>query len=381
MDMSETHIVKTYANRGIALESGKGMYLFDGVGKKYLDLMSNYGVTIFGHSQPKITRKLQKQLSKLVTLHGSFGNELRQQSAYKLIELCGHGLTQVYFANSGAEAIEAALKFAAVASGKKKFIACNEGYHGKTLGALSATGETKYRRDFEPLIWDFTHILYNNPDHLEQSIDADTAAFIVEPIQGEGGLIVPSGNYLQKIRKICDNYGILLILDEIQTGSGRTGQFLASHSSDIEYDIVCLGKGLAGGIPIGATLVSEAVGEKITKGVQTATFGGNPLAMAGISATLDMFTPTLYKHIQKMGDYFKKSLKRISSPLIKDVRGAGLMIGIEVKDKRNDILKELQKQYILAIPAGENVVRFLPPYIIEKNHIDKTIQALKKILI
>ena len=214
---------------------------------------------------------------------------------------------------------------------------------------------------------------------MEESITAQTAAFIVEPIQGEGGINVPASNYLKKIREICVEKKILLIIDEIQTGLGRTGKFLASENAKINYDVICLGKGVAAGIPVGATLVSERIAARITKGVNTSTFGGNPLVCAGIIATLDLINDDLLKHIKAMGNYFVQKLKKINSPLIKEIRGKGLMLGMEVKEKRNEILKQLQREYILAIPAGDNVVRFLPPYIIEKKHIDTVIEKLDKI--
>ncbi|OGK25218.1 hypothetical protein A3C28_04575 [Candidatus Roizmanbacteria bacterium RIFCSPHIGHO2_02_FULL_39_9] len=373
-------LVNTYVNRGIALISGKGMYLYDENKNKYLDCMSNYGVNILGHSHTGITKTLKNQLETLSVLHSSFANDIRVRAAQQLVKEVGRGIASVYFSNSGAEAMEAALKFAAVATGKKRFISCKNSFHGKTLGALSATGEEKYRDPFKPLLWNFTHIDYNDVKALEKNITEDTAAFIVEPIQGEGGIYIPHENYFKEVSKICDEKRILLIIDEIQTGCGRTGRFLASQISDVNYDIVCLGKGLAGGIPVGATLVSEKIAAKITRGVNTSTFGGNPLACAGILETLKLLDEEMLAHVIEMGDYFLGQLIKIKSSLIRDVRGKGLMIGIEVKDKRNDILKALQQEYILTIPAGENVVRLLPPLIIEKKHVDEIVDKLNKVL-
>lgn len=379
--LQQKYLINLYPNRGLNIVSGKGFFLYDEKGDKYLDMMSNYGVNIFGYNQPFITKSIIAQWKKLPTLHCSFTNDIRALAAEKLIEKCGNGLEQVYFSNSGAEAIEAALKFAVLATGKKKFIAFRDGYHGKTLGALSATDGIKYREPFEPLLWNFKHINYNDIPSLEKVIGNDIAALVVEPIQGEGGIIVPDTGYLKKIRELCDKYGILLIIDEVQTGVGRTGFFLASESEDISYDIVCLGKGLAGGIPIGATLVSNEISLKIPKTVHGSTFGGNPLASAGILATLELLDENMLNQIKNLGKYFIDQLKLINSNLVKRIHGSGLMIGVEVYIQRNEILKKLQQNKILAIPAGENVIRFLPPYIINKKQINFVVNRFTNILV
>ena len=377
----KNNLVASYPNRGITFVKGEAAYLITQSGEKYLDLGSNYGVNIFGYRHPTITNALHKQLDNLVNLHGSFGSDVRNRAAEKLINKCGGKLSRIFFSNSGAEAIEAALKFARAATGKTHFIAMKNAYHGKTLGALSATSGDKYKKMFAPLLWNFEFVEHGNIEPLEKAIDTDVAAFIVEPIQGEGGIYTPPADYLQKVRKICDKHNILLILDEIQTGCGRTGTFLASQKYGINYDIVCMGKGLAGGLPVGATLVSKEIAAKIPKQIHTSTFGGNPLAAAGIIATLELLNEEIMTHVKKTGAYFIGQLKTIDSPLISDVRGQGLMIGLEMKDKRNEILKELQLKNILAIPAGENVVRFLPPFIIEKKQINEAIKVLKEVII
>lgn len=372
-------MVDSYANRGITFVNGEGCYLIDINGERYLDLMTNYGVNIFGHSHPYINQKLSEQLNKLKTLHCSFSNDVRALSAEKIIEKCGKGLKKVYFSNSGAEAIEAALKFATLSTGKKKFISCYGSYHGKTLGALSATHNQKYRAPFEPLLWEFTFIPYNDIGSLEKVLDESFSAFFVEPIQGEGGVIFPERGYLKEAKRICEEKGVLMIVDEIQTGSGRTGSFLASEHEINLYDIVCLGKGLAGGLPVGITLVSHKISEKINKSIHSSTFGGNPLVCSGIIATLDLLNNEILKQVREKGDYFLEKLKNIKSELIVEVRGRGLILGVEVKERRDLILKALQKRKILAIPAGEKVIRFLPPYIIEKEQIDYAVNTLSDI--
>ena len=372
-------ILQTYVDRGIQISYGRGMYLYDENDKPYLDLMSNYGVSIFGYQHPTLINMITNQYRQLPSLHGSFRNDVREKAAQLLVHHCKLPDCQVYWSSSGAEAIEAALKFAVLHTHKKRFIVCEHGYHGKTLGALSATSSDKYKNPFRPLLWEFVKIPYNDIDSLTQSINDQTAGFIVEPIQGEGGIFAPDKSYLKKVRDVCTKKQILLIIDEIQTGCGRTGSFLASQRYHINGDIICLGKGLAGGIPIGATIMNRTIALSIPKHVHTSTLGGNPLACAGIIATLHLLNRQRLHHIQKMGNYFQEQLRTLRSPIIVEVRGSGLMIGLVVTDKRNQLLKLIQDKYILVIPAGDNVIRFLPPFLITKKQIDHTIHTLQTI--
>lgn len=378
--LQQATVANTYVNRQLTLLRGEGAYLYDERDQAYLDLMSNYGVNIFGYNHPIITDALIAQTKKLTTLHGSFTSDVRAQASHQLVKRCGSSFSHVYWSNSGAEAIEAALKFAVLKTGKKRFIVCDHGYHGKTLGALSATAGEKYKKPFEPLLWDFVQIPFNDVNALAQMLTDETAAFILEPIQGEGGIYVPSPEYLKQVRVLCDAKNILLIIDEIQTGMGRTGTFLASHQSDVQGDIVCLGKGLAGGIPVGATVVNQAIAAVIPKHIHTSTFGGNPLACAGVLATLSLLEERQLAEVQRLGALFIEKLRTLSSPFIQEVRGAGLMIGIVVKDKRNQLLKLLQDRQVLVIPAGDDVVRLLPPFVITEADMDRTIQALDESL-
>ena len=377
--LQNKYVVQSYANRGLTLVRGEGAYLFDDNGNKYLDLMGNYGVNIFGYNHPQIDTTIINQLKRLTNLHGSFTSDIRAEASEKLVKRCGPNYSKVYWSNSGAEAIDAALKFAALANNRKKFVAAKNSYHGKTLGALSATGMGKYRRGFEPLLWDFVHVDYNNIGQLKSVVDKETAAVILEPVQGEAGIIVPEKGYLKKARSVCDEIGCLLILDEVQTGVGRTGWFLASQADNVRADIVCLGKGLAGGLSVGVTVMTNELARKIPKSSHTSTLGGNPLVCAGVLATLKSLDEKTLQHIKKIGRYLINSLKSIKSDLVVEIRGSGLIIGIQVNKDRDRILKDLQKNGILAIPAGENVVRFLPPYVISKKQIDNAISILKKI--
>ncbi|KKS46184.1 hypothetical protein A3J20_01570 [Candidatus Gottesmanbacteria bacterium RIFCSPLOWO2_02_FULL_42_29] len=378
---SKNVFVASYPNRGVTFIKGDGVYLFDQNGEKYLDLGSNYGVNIFGYNHPAITKALHQQLDKLVNLHGSFNSTVRSQAAEKLLEVTGGKLSKIFFSNSGAESTEAALKFAKVATGKSHFIAMKNSYHGKTLGALSATAGDKYRNPFLPLLWNFTHVNFGNIEELKSQITQNTGAIIIEPVQGEGGIYVAPHEFYSELQDICDKQNILLIVDEIQTGVGRTGSFLACEQFGLKPDILCLGKGLAGGIPIGVTLVTEEISNKIPVHIHTSTFGGNPLACAGVLAVLkELDNGKLFAEAKKMGKYFLDQLKSINNPKIIGVRGLGLMIGMELKDNATSILKALQQEKIIAIPAGSNIVRFLPPLIITKNELKRAVTTLKKIL-
>jgi acetylornithine/LysW-gamma-L-lysine aminotransferase len=378
--MQQKFMLNVYPNRGLDFRRGDGVHLISAEGERYLDMMSNYGISILGYNHPRVNDALIRQLEVLPALHCSFGNDRRALASRRLVQRILRQAGQVYWSNSGAEAVEAALKLAVMATGKRRFVACTNGYHGKTLGALSATDGDKYRRSFEPLLWEFTRIPFDDPSALDQVLDDETAAFIVEPIQGEGGVLVARDGYLQSVREICTSRKVLLILDEIQTGTGRTGAFLASAREGIEADIICLGKGLAGGLPVGATVVSAEVAARAVRSSHTSTFGGNPLACAGVNAVLDYLQDAELERISSLGLYFQWELDRLRCEGVAAVRGRGLMIGAVVRERRDEVLKGLQREKVLAIPAGSDVVRFLPPYIIEKAHIDDTVAALRTVL-
>lgn len=364
--LQKKYVVPSYANRGLTLVRGEGVYLFDDKGKKYLDLMSNYGASIFGYGNSSFVDSAVRQLKKLPNLHGSFVNDARAEASAKLVRRCGLNYKKVYWSNSGSEAVEAALKFAVFATGKRKFIAAKNSFHGKTLGALSATGMRKYRQKLEPLLTNFSFVDYNDIAQLRKAADRQTAAVILEPIQGEGGVVMPNKSYIGKAEKICKSSGCLLILDEVQTGVGRTGKFLASRSDGVDADIICLGKGLAGGLAVGATVVTDEVAESVLKSSHSSTIGGNPLVCAAVLTVLETLDEKTLKIIKGNGSYFLRKLRAVRSDKISGVRGKGLIIGVEVKNSRDRILKNLQENGILAIPAGDDVVRFLPLILLVK---------------
>lgn len=378
--LQKKYLADTYINRNLCLVRGDGVCLYDDRNNTYLDMMSNYGVNIFGYNHPVITQAITQQAAKLTCLHSSFTNDMRATASEVLVKECGDAFSKVYWSSSGAEAVEAALKFAILATGKHTCVAFTNAYHGKTLGALAVTAGAKYRQPFKESLGNNYFLTYNDPSSLESLQPEDLAGVIVEPLQGEGGITPATAEFLQKIRAFCDTNNIMLIFDEIQTGLGRTGTFLCSHATKVVPDIVCLGKGLAGGLPVGATVISEKVASHITKGIHTSTFGGNPLACAAALATLELLTSAQMEHITHIGKYFQEQLRAIKSPRITEVRGVGLMIGLEVTGDRNQIIKKMQEQHVLVIPAGDQVVRFLPPYIIQKEHVDQTITVLKSAL-
>ena len=377
--MSNGPLLDLYPNRGLRFVRGEGAYLEAADGRRYLDLMCNYGVSILGHNHPAITAALTAQLAALPTLHGSFASDVRVKAAVALARRLPIDSPAICWSNSGTEAVEAALKFAAVASGRKRFVACRNGFHGKTLGALSANGNEKYRAPFEPLLWDFVHVEYGDAGALRGALNDTTAAVIVEPIQGEAGVCLPPPGYLREVRRLTTEAGVLLIVDEIQTGCGRTGKFLACEHEEVAPDIVCLGKGLGGGIPCGATAVTASIAARIERGLHTSTFGGNPLACAGALAILQALTPDLMCEVGRLGDGFRARLLDVL-PSSAGVRGRGLMIGVEVPGRREEGLKALQREGILAIPAGSDVVRFLPPYVVSPQDLDRAAEALARVV-
>lgn len=367
-------LLDLYPNRGLAFTRGEGMFLFTRDGRRYLDMGAGYGACLLGHAHPAIVEALQRQARELTTLHGSFGNDMRGRASVALAARLPMEAPALCWTNSGTEAIEAALKFAVAITGRRRFVAFQGAYHGKTLGALSATHGAAYRAAFEPLLWEFVHAVYGDIVSAEAAIDAHTAAVIVEPIQGESGIIQPPSGFLAALRALCDSRGVLLIADEIQTGCGRTGSFTVCGEQGIAPDIICLGKGLAGGIPVGVAAVARHHASVITRGSHTSTFGGNPLAAAATLAVLSQLTDERLAAVLEYGAWLRTQLSRFSH----DVRGRGFMLGFAAAGKRDAILKGLQEQGVIAIPAGPDVVRLLPALVAERADLQLTVDALER---
>jgi acetylornithine/succinyldiaminopimelate/putrescine aminotransferase len=322
------HMAPLYWKRDLVITHGKGSYLFSDNDNAYIDCTSNYGVAITGHNHPRVVEAIQAQSLKLLSCHGSFYNETRSIFLEKLNTMTPSNLSQSYLSNSGTEAVEFAIKLARKASGKKGFIAMMNGFHGKTMGSLSATWKKKYRGPFLPLVPGFKHVPYGKEDRLSDAFSDDTAAVILEPIQGEGGVKIPPIGYLKAVRDLCDDKGTLLILDEIQTGIGRTGKFLAAEHWGIEPDIVCLSKGVASGLPLGVTMATEDVMGALKMGEHSSTFGGGPLPCAAGIATLDVLQEeNLMENASSIGGYMIEELESLRDyKSIRDIRGKGMMI-------------------------------------------------------
>lgn len=371
--------IKLYTKRDIALVRGEGMYLWDAQGTRYLDMMSNYGVAILGHSHPAVTAAITHQAGTLMSTHQSFYSEARANFIVALERLLPPQLTKLSFSNSGAEAVEAALKFARVATGRHRILSTKRGYHGRTLGALSVTGEQKYRAPFQPLLEGCDQVPYGDLDEARNCLD-QAAAIILEPIQGESGVRLATPEYLRGLRRLADETGALLIFDEVQTAF-RTGKTWAFEHSGAVPDIMTLSKPLANGLPIGVTVVSDRVAQAVPGGSHGSTFGGNPLVSAAAEAVLGVAgTGEFNQHVASMGEYFLGKLKAIQHPIIREVRGLGLMVAVELKKNASPVLQAMQRDGVLAIPAGSTSVRFLPPLIAQREHLDAAAAAFERAL-
>lgn len=370
----------TYAKQPLVIVRGRGASLFDAEGVEYLDCSSGHGVANLGHAHPKIAEALYQQANTLVTLFETFPNDRRAMLMDKLTRLVP-GLDRVFLCNSGTEAVEAALKFARLSTGRKNIVAALRAFHGRTYGALSATYNKKYREGFEPLVPGFCHVPYNNIEALDKAVDRETAAVILEVVQGEGGVYPANGEYLRAVRRLCEERGVLLIVDEIQSGFGRTGRMFSVQHFGVIPDLLTCAKSLAGGVPMGAVLIGRRV-KNLTPGVHGSTFGGNPLACAAAIAALDVIEEeNLPRQAQVKGAYLLDKLRRIESPNIREVRGMGLMVGIEMKQKVAPYIKALQERNIIALNAGMTVIRLLPPLVITSQQIDHLVDVLSEVLV
>ena len=371
-----------YQKFPVTIDRGEGANLWDVDGKKYVDCMGGYGVALVGHHNAKINDAIKEQLDKIITVHSSLYSKTRERFLKTLTDLAPEGLTHVHLNNSGAESIEAAMKFARKFTKKKGMIAMRGSYHGKSFGALSLTFNPKYRKAFSPLVEKVSFSPFGDIEALRDTIndnDNDTACVIIEPIQGESGIHVAPDGFLQDVKNICNEKGILLIFDEIQAGLGRTGRLWACQHWDTTPDILCLAKGIAGGVPMGATLTRSDIMASMSKGEHSSTFGGNPLSCAAGIATLKTITEDgLVDNAQRMGVLFTTGLNELKTrhPIIREIRGKGLMIGVELKFDVKEILMDLIQQGVLMLYSGRSVLRLLPPLVITKDQVRQTLHAL-----
>ena len=379
----EQYLGNLYQRFPVTIEKGLGSHVWDTENNEYIDCMGGYGVALVGHRNERVVKAIKSQIEKVITVHSSFYNKTREEFLQSLIDVSPAGLSQVHLNNSGAESVEAGIKFARKFTGRKGMVAMKGSYHGKSMGALSLTFNPKYREAFKPLVDTVSFSPYGDIDALQTTVDKDTAFVILEPIQGESGIHVPPDGFLQDVRKICDENGSLLIFDEIQSGLGRTGSMWASEHWKTIPDIMCLAKGIAGGVPMGATLVKPDILSVMKKGEHSSTFGGNPLACAAGTATLQALTQDgLIKNAENMGEKFLHGLNDLKSKhnIIREVRGKGLMIGIELKFEVKDILMEGIKKGLLLLYSGRNILRLLPPLVISEEDVTKSLQVLDELL-
>ncbi len=376
--VEDLHASGVYTKRPIAIVRGQGAHLWDSEGKEYIDCVGGQGTANLGHANPTVADAIAAQAHTLISCPEMFYNDKRAALMDKLAEITG--MPRMFLCNSGAEANEANLKFARLLTGRTGVVATMRGFHGRTMGSLSATWEKKYREPFEPLVPNFTHVPYNDLDALRNAVNEGTAAAILEVVQGEGGVRPGTAEFLRGAQEICHEKGALLIIDEVQTGFGRTGRMFAFQHYDLHPDLLAVAKSIAGGLPMGAVLIAETVG-KLPPQAHGSTFGGNPLACAAALAAIDfMESNHLPERSAEIGAWFLGQLKAIQSPLIREVRGLGLMCGIELRQKVTPYLQALMTKGVLALPAGLTVMRFLPPLVIEQSDLVQVVQAVSEVL-
>jgi acetylornithine/LysW-gamma-L-lysine aminotransferase len=384
IDTENRLTANVFAKRPVVVTRGKGALVWDINGKEYVDCTGSYGVALLGHSHPKVVEAIHKQAERLICCHASFYNDIRTEFLQKLVSITPKGLDKAFLSNSGAEAVECAIKLARKFSGKPEIIAMMGAFHGKTMGALSATWDEKYREPFQPLVPEFKHISPDSLEKVREALTDKTAAILVEPIRGEGGIRIPPDGFLQGLREICDEKNVLLIFDEVQTGFGRTGKLFACEHWNVIPDVMCLAKPIAGGLPIGVTIAKETVMSSLRVGEHSTTFSGSPLVCAAACAAIDaLLEEKLSERAALLGGYFKEELEdmRTRHKIVKEVRGLGLMIGVELRFDVLKILLKTMNRGVLILDAGRNVLRFLPPLVIEKGQIDKVISILDAVLV
>ncbi|MDZ4171729.1 MAG: acetylornithine transaminase [Methanobacteriaceae archaeon] len=381
MDLDKKFVMQTYGRQPIVLSHGKGAEVWDIDGKSYLDCFAGVAVNNVGHSHPKVALAICHQSQRMIHCSNVYYNLEQAELAKLLTQISSHD--RVFFANSGAEANEGAIKLARKYSGKGEIIATHNSFHGRTLATVTATGTDKYKEPFKPLPSGFKHVPFGDISAMVEAITEKTAAIILEPIQGEGGVIVPPEGYLEDVQNLCRQKDILLILDEVQTGFGRTGEMFASKSFKIQPDITTVAKAMGGGYPMGAILANEKVADAFEPGDHGSTFGGNPLGCAASKAAIEVILDEKLTYQSKvLGEYFKKSLEEVASKydIVKEVRGMGLMIGLELTKSCTEVVSEARKQGILINCTADTVVRLLPPLVIKKEQLDIVVHVMDEVL-
>lgn len=383
MNGEDNYLGTLYQRFPVNVARGKGAWVWDVNNKEYIDCMGGYGVALVGHCNDRVVSAIKKQADALITAHMSVYNETRLEFMKKMAAQAPAGLTKMFFTNSGAESVEAALKFARKFTGKPGVIAMNGAYHGKTFGALSVTYNEKYRKSFMPLLDGVKFVPYSDPSKLEEAVDDNMGAVILEPIQGETGIIVPPDALIPKIREICDRKSLVLIFDEIQAGLGRTGKMWAGQNWNTTPDIMCLAKGIAGGVPMGLVLTKPEIMDAMKLGEHSSTFGASPLACAAASATMDALTQDgLVDNAAKTGRFFKEKLEALRErhKIIREVRGMGMMLGVELRFEVKGVLFDGISQGLLMLYSGKNILRLLPPLVMDESTVSRAVEILDGVL-
>ncbi len=379
LERAPTHDFAVTPTRGLKLVRGQGARLWDDRGQSYIDCVAGHGCAALGHAHPHWVDAISRQAGQLSSCGASFGNEMRERYLARLALVTPSGLGRTFLCNSGTESVEAALKFARFATGRTKFVAAMRGFHGRTFGAMSATFNPLYKDVFQPVVPGFSFVPFGNSGALGAALDRDTAGVILEVVQGEGGVHVGDTGYLREVRRLCTEAGVLLILDEVQTGFGRTGRMFACEHADVTPDLLCVAKAMAGGFPMGAVICSDHL--EVPVGRHGSTFGGNPLACAAGLATLDVIAREgLVERAAIFGRMFREQLEGIDSPLIREVRGLGLMVGLQLSVKVAPILEDLESEGVLAMRAGPRVLRFLPPLVIGWPDLAEVVRIVERVL-
>jgi len=369
-----------YAMRAPALVKGRGAIVVDADGREYIDCSTGQGVAALGHGNARIAKAIAHQAEAITTVFASFPNDRRAELLQRWSARLPEGFERFFLCNSGTEAVEGAIKFARWSTGRAGIVAAVNGFHGRTLGSLSATWKPHYRQGFEPLVPGFQHAPFNRLDAWKERIDGQTAAVLIEIIQGEGGVRVADAEFLSGLRASCDEHGALLIVDEVQTGFGRTGRFLALEHFGLRPDLVCVGKAIAGGMPMGAVLIGPAVAE-LKPGIHGSTFGGNALACAAaLEALAILDDEALVERAEREGTWLRERLEDLAIPVVRSVRGLGLMVGIDLKVPSGPFIKPLEDRGVLALIASKTVLRLLPPLAIERAQLETVVGHLEAVL-
>lgn len=376
IEKDSKYVMQTYGRQPLVLSEGKGAVVRDIYGKEYIDCVAGIAVNNVGHCHPAVVRAIQAQAEKLLHVSNLYYTEIQAELAEALVSVTG--MERVFFCNSGAEAVEAAMKLARMASGKSAFVASEHSFHGRTIGALSVTHKSMYRDPFMPPVSsETTFVPYSDADAIRQAISENTAAVILEPIQGEGGVNIPDPEYLKEVREICDETGTFLIFDEVQTGFGRTGTWFCKDQFGVEPDIMSMAKAIGGGFPMGAIAARE--GLSFGRGQHASTFGGGPLACAAAFASIEAIREEgLLKRSKDNGAYFMGKLRNMEREDIVEVRGKGLMIGVEIKYPCNKFVDFAKEYGVLVNCTSDSVLRLVPPLVITKEQIDKVVDVLEQ---